>query len=400
MDKGSRTWEEVKRTGRLTSNIKNIDDYTQQWDINQNNVDDYLDSLPISQEYLTSKDFLEIHRLSFQDIHTFAGELTKKQTMFGSYPGAPPSMIKEEFKLLDKQMEELWSKAQTPDAKTAALAFQHIRFVGIHAMPDGNGRTSRKALGYGMNRVHGAFQVNQVQRADYIKANNAGLEHNNIGRLAHVISEDYLLSYSGHDQQTSPYQVRAFQEKVPSVNEAYNLSTIQAPENINPHLSTSKNYWIKPFDLEDLLRNSNGKQAANYEEESRKFNLAVKRPLSIGETVELIKFFKDSGAIKKKFLTTLNTQVYTDLLKKRLAPAVQFLEPQQKEGFLNYIERHYHGFSKVNETDKLHKNISKAKVNLKSQREIRDRLDPPRVISLKERGTKNLNNDQSQKRSL
>jgi fido (protein-threonine AMPylation protein) len=396
-EKGARTWAEVQRTGNLNPNIKTIEDYEEQWDINQDKVDAYLEQLPLNQGYLTSKNISDIHKLSYEDLSSYGGEISRTQMKFGPHMGAPPRQMKSELDLLDRQMEKLWDKAQTNEAKTRALAFQHVRLVGIHGFIDGNGRTSRKALQYGMDRNYNLPQLNKIDRADYIKANNSALLHNNIGRLAHLVSEDYGVSYNGTDQQVSPYQVRAFPIEIDLTGD-YGLaqSSIQPIENIN-HENSSKNKWLKSYDLGDLERGSNGKQSGNFHQISDDYNNKIKSPLTVGETVDVFKDLKNSEPFKKKLFKPLNQDVYMEILKKRLEPSIEFSTDEQKEKFFYNVEKQLNGHSKAVDTDKYLESITKSKVPTKIERDIRDRMNPPRVKSLKERAQ---GNQQSQSRKI
>ena len=65
---------------------------------------------------------MELHRLQFDGIATFAGKYHWKQNNFGEFVGALKDDIGSELEILDRQMSNLWSEAKTREDKVRAQA--------------------------------------------------------------------------------------------------------------------------------------------------------------------------------------------------------------------------------------------------------------------------------------
>jgi fido (protein-threonine AMPylation protein) len=338
----SRTWNEVQRTGGLHPNITNIDEYNEQWDINQDLVDEYLENLSYNQQYLSSKDVIEIHRLSFQNLTDFGGETSKVQMQFGPHMGAPPSKMKEELQLLDRQMKGIWREAKDTAAKQRAIAFQHVRLVGIHCFQDGNGRTSRRALEFAFERTFDQMKNNVISREDYISANNSALNHGNIGRLANMFAQDHEMTYSGAELHIAPYETKSFQVEYDLTGDmGLARSSIQAIDSINE--PSHKNRWLRRTDIDKILQATNGKPAMNFDDVAASYENKIKRPMSIAESIELIKEIKDSGAIKNKLFKSLHEEGYTDVAYQRLQGAVEYAGAKDQQAFKEIIKQQFAG---------------------------------------------------------
>jgi len=345
----TRTWTEVMRTGGLCTDIKNIDDYNNQWELNQNKVDGFLDDLPLNQEFLTSKDILEVHRLSFEGLTDFGGKTSKVQMKFGPHMGAPPGTITKELELCDRQIDILWQKATDDDSKIRVLAFQHIRLVSIHGFLDGNGRTSRRALEFSFERNFGLQRNNVINRDDYIAANNSAIS-GNIGRLASLFAQDHEMTYSGSDHHIAPYETRAFQVEYDLTGpQGLARSSIQPLESINE--ANSKNRWLRPSDMKEFISASNGKAGKDFEEIAENYETKIKHPLSVSESIELAKEVKNSGAVKNKFLKKLNIEGFIDVVYKKLQGAVEYASKAEQMTFKEIIRQQLLGKTLPQESD-------------------------------------------------
>lgn len=190
----ARTWGEIQRVGQLAPGIDSVNDYKQQARMNAAKVDGYLAEQ--RTPYLRSEQVLEVHRLLFEDLTTFGGKPSQIQMSHGPNVGAPPKNFKKELELLDKQMALLWHGAENQEDRIRALAFQHTRLAAIHGFPDGNGRTARIVTDYGFSRM-GLSKSADIDRKDYIDANNTAIAHSNIGRISQVMARQYGADYSG-----------------------------------------------------------------------------------------------------------------------------------------------------------------------------------------------------------
>lgn len=351
-DNTDRTWAEVQRTGHLHDNIKNLNDYQRQWNINQQNVKSYLHSQKDSP-YLTSDQIKEVHRLSFDGIAKYSGKFTEKQMTFGGHLGAPPGTVEKEMALLDRQMETLWSKAGSQEAQVKAVAFQHSRLLSIHGFMDGNGRTSRIASEHAINKITGGrIPTHDIDRKDYLQANTAAIERSNIGRLSNIFSQQYGLESKGQDLHIAPFKVAASQD---TKQLSFKNSQILPAESINRE--STKGQFLKPSDMDNLLVRTGGKKGKNFDKINDKFVADITEPKTVGETVDYIKQIKNSGAIKRPIISNFNEKGFTDFAQERFRSVFRFADPEAQKEIWDRVEKQMEGKSKGKDTDKFIQNL-------------------------------------------
>jgi len=343
-----RTWKDVNN-GSLCDNIQSIKDYNDQYNENQRAVREYLKDILEDNEYLQSEELLEVHRLSFDGLTTFGGKFAQKQMSFGGRVGAPPSSIKDELKLLDKQMAVLWKKAETDDAKIRAIAFQHARLVAIHAFEDGNGRASRITSDYALQVLGKHGPRGRSDRAEYIKANNAAMENNNIGRLAQLFAEKYQMPYSGADNHMAPYKIVPCQN---TANLSFDNSRLLDENSIN-EVAECRGFYLKPSDFDDIIQWTDGKKGRDFAYISDKLTRQIDaEPLTIGASIHQIKQLKTSGAVKPRMFHMFKDDGYLNFAKNRFAFVTQFANEDQKNRFEDLIEKQLNGQATITDMDR------------------------------------------------
>ena len=123
---------------------------------------------------LPSVDYVRaLHRLVFDDVHPWAGELRRPGTPpagFGTHVSADPSRVPRELAMLSAQADELIT-GPWRDAPLNVAAFCHARFERIHPFLDGNGRVGRLLAASQLRAALGSgFRPQPVDRKPYLAA--------------------------------------------------------------------------------------------------------------------------------------------------------------------------------------------------------------------------------------
>ena len=226
-------------------------------------------------------------------------------------------------------MDLLWKNSKSPSAKLRAVAFQHSRLVAIHGFKDGNGRVSRLAMDYALYRTGLKSATFDISRADYINGVNSAIKNNNIGRLSRVLARKYALKYAGSDFHSSPFKVAAFQDTNKLSFENSKLSSIEFINNPG----TTKDYHLKPGDIERLIERVGGKPGQGFKDSLRKLLDQISRPLSIGESLDAIKTFRYSEPLKKAFFKAFDENAYVDFARQHFDFAARFSSQDEKIQF-------------------------------------------------------------------
>ncbi len=340
-----RTWKEVQQTGYLCDTIKNIQDYSRQWHLNDRNVQAYLESR--KTPYLNSSEILEVHRLSFNGITTFNGQYCQTQMAYGGYLGAVPSAVSAEFSMLDRQMNILWKNAKTQEAKLRTIAFQHSRLIAIHGFLDGNGRVSRVATDFALYHIGRDFPIINMERNHYIQANNSAIEHNNIGWLTKVLSVQYDLKYTEVDLHIAPFKIAPFQNA-----KKLSLENSQFFSEKSINQNSMRYYYLNVSDLSKIIQKTDGKPGKNFGDVMANISRLIEdQPLSIGESIQKIQSIKNSGAIKKRFFNSINENAYTEFAREHFQFVTQFASPEKKSEFWYLIEKQIDGQASAQDID-------------------------------------------------
>ena len=123
---------------------------------------------------LPSLDYLcALHRIVFDDVHPWAGELRRPGTLpvgLGQHVSADANRVPRELAMLGAQAGELHA-GPWHDAPLNVVAFCHARFERIHPFLDGNGRVGRLLVASQLRAALGDnFHPQPVDRKPYMAA--------------------------------------------------------------------------------------------------------------------------------------------------------------------------------------------------------------------------------------
>lgn len=153
-------------------------------------------------------DVIEAHRSLFSGIFNHAGKHSRTIQQFGDFVSVDAAYFIEEMELADKQVSELWEKAETLGEKVDVLAFQHARLVAIHGFEDGNGRVSRLILeGSLANLIEGDHSFDVDAKAGYIKALGQAIGGNDLTALSNVARGIAGIEERNTHRVPSPFEI-------------------------------------------------------------------------------------------------------------------------------------------------------------------------------------------------
>jgi fido (protein-threonine AMPylation protein) len=151
----------------------------------------------------------ETHRHIFWMATTDAGQFRKpgESSIFGGRHGAEAQRIEVELQRLEAEMGELLEAANTPEAKCAAVAFYHSRFISIHPFMDGNGRTGRAIMESQMIALGMKLDISKMQKPAYISALSSAMDRDDIAPLTEVLGQAGGVEITHRSEVSAPAKV-------------------------------------------------------------------------------------------------------------------------------------------------------------------------------------------------
>lgn len=90
-----------------------------------------------------------------------------------------------------------------------------------------------------------------------------------------------------------------------------------------------------------------------------------------------------AGGIKKRFFKPFNEDVYSEVLHKRLQPAIEYATKKDQDAFMKLVNRQFAGKASSQETDLFLLELKKKAIQLGPPRKIRSKEDIPWISNLK-----------------
>lgn len=90
------------------------------------------------------KHYMTLHKILFQDLYSFAGEVRNENISKGGIPFCRPEFVYQYLEYLLKQMNKESYKLKSEDDLINFLAFFYAEINLVHPFRDGNGRTQRE----------------------------------------------------------------------------------------------------------------------------------------------------------------------------------------------------------------------------------------------------------------
>lgn len=176
-------FKKLQQNGLLPS-VKDFSDYNIKVDKGITLLRNYLKENPILE---MPKDSLSgIHQVMFQEVYESAGRLrTRPQetAWIAGRPGVDPQRNLKELDLLNEQFNSLMKKADSLEAKVAAIAFYHSRLILIQPFTDGNKRLSREVMDSQLNAVFGTKKRQSLDNPFYRDAVTSLLRETDMTRM-------------------------------------------------------------------------------------------------------------------------------------------------------------------------------------------------------------------------
>lgn len=88
--------------------------------------------------------YINIHKVLFQDLYSFAGEIRRENISKGGIPFCRPEFIYKYLKYLLEQMNEQSYKLKNEEELIEFLAFFYSEINVVHPFREGNGRSQRE----------------------------------------------------------------------------------------------------------------------------------------------------------------------------------------------------------------------------------------------------------------
>ena len=373
-EKNKRSWKEITDIGHLVPGINSAEQYNRKMFENMSDIKRTLNKE--NKPYLTSEDIKNVHKQMFEGITTFGGDKAKTLRVFGGRTGADPIFIDNELKLLDKQMEHLWAKATSDSDKVKALAFQHARLVSIHGFQDGNGRTSRIATSYGLEKIGGSQKLN-IDRTQYLAANNNALDEN-LGQLSAHFASSYGIEYKGSSVEFSEFRITPLRETMPAIDSALEITKTKSISN-----GENKKIFLKDVDFDGLINRLGGKRTSKIEKARQEFSQAISSPQSPNDVIDTIVKVRDSNAVKSGFFKKVNEDEYIKLSLKALTSVSDSLRPEKKAEFAFMVKQRFEG-KQMNINEFINKNSYKFDFKKGNSVTIKESKDIRMTSTLKE----------------
>jgi fido (protein-threonine AMPylation protein) len=135
------------------------------------------------------------HQTIFEGVTTDAGRVRRvgETVIFGGHLGADAQRIQIEYARMAVEARQMFSQATNDLERSAAVAFYHVRFVGIHPFNDGNGRLGRAIMMDQVQKVLGnpepLFQRIVENKREYIEALDSAIRGNDITEMTRLVAE-------------------------------------------------------------------------------------------------------------------------------------------------------------------------------------------------------------------
>jgi fido (protein-threonine AMPylation protein) len=253
---------EIRAQGVLPE-VTTLDDYQRRYQANLSRV---RQALADRRGMITNQDELkELHGLLFENITPSAGEISAQQRMHQSvlgheadFLGVKPELAESEFKLLDKQLEQLGEVAKMlpqGTARTTALiraaAFYYSRFGRIHPFSDGNGRLGRILLDHAMKQITGGPPRFSIDRSDYDGCIGCSAQLTNLAPFSDMLHRAYLGTNDRAGYIPTPFQMAPMELYQP-IEQALRASGREHSTVICAKSRPFRRRWLAGWELDAL----------------------------------------------------------------------------------------------------------------------------------------------------